>query len=235
MTVPAPDVRPGARAGDGDIFAAVRGVADAVLYEGYSLYPYRASAPKNLMRWQFGVLVPPDYQDTAEPSSQLTECVVEGDDDTRMRLAVRFLHLQARTVEARGGDGAFVTAERLDTDDGEAISWDEGVEHVVELEARLGDLLAAAQTEAFCVEGSREEETLRHGGAEVGRFVRVRHPLDGVVEMSARRAAADRPAFVVRVVVENRTPWERPGVPRSEAMQASFVGVHTMMAVEDGA
>ena len=36
-------------------------VADAVLYEGYVLYPYRASAPKNQVRWQFGVLAPPPY------------------------------------------------------------------------------------------------------------------------------------------------------------------------------
>ena len=38
-------------------------VADAVLYEGYVLYPYRASAQKNQLRWQFGVLVPPAYAD----------------------------------------------------------------------------------------------------------------------------------------------------------------------------
>ena len=37
----------------------VRRVADAVLYEGYILYPYRASAQKNRSRWQFGVLMPP--------------------------------------------------------------------------------------------------------------------------------------------------------------------------------
>ena len=37
-----------------------RAVADAVLYEGYVLYPYRASAPKNQVRWQWGVLMPPD-------------------------------------------------------------------------------------------------------------------------------------------------------------------------------
>ena len=36
-----------------------RAVADAVLYEGYLLYPYRASAAKNRSRWQFGVLGPP--------------------------------------------------------------------------------------------------------------------------------------------------------------------------------
>ena len=37
----------------------VRAVADAVLYEGYLLYPYRASSAKNQSRWQFGVLGPP--------------------------------------------------------------------------------------------------------------------------------------------------------------------------------
>jgi len=36
-----------------------RTVADAVLYEGYLLYPYRASSGKNRTRWQFGVLGPP--------------------------------------------------------------------------------------------------------------------------------------------------------------------------------
>jgi len=29
-----------------------RQIADAVLYEGYLLYPYRASARKNQIRWQ---------------------------------------------------------------------------------------------------------------------------------------------------------------------------------------
>ena len=36
----------------------VAAVADAVLFEGYLLYPYRASAQKNQLRWQFGVLTP---------------------------------------------------------------------------------------------------------------------------------------------------------------------------------
>ena len=37
-----------------------RTIADAILYEGYILYPYRASHGKNRsqVRWQFGVLVP---------------------------------------------------------------------------------------------------------------------------------------------------------------------------------
>ena len=40
-----------------------RAVADAVLYEGYLLYPYRASSRKNQCRWQFGVLGPPGAAD----------------------------------------------------------------------------------------------------------------------------------------------------------------------------
>jgi hypothetical protein len=49
----------------------VRRVADAVLYEGYILYPYRASAQKNRSRWQFGVLMPPGYAAT-DPSESTT-------------------------------------------------------------------------------------------------------------------------------------------------------------------
>ena len=38
---------------------SVRAVADAVLYEGYLLYPYRATSDRNRSRWQFGVIGPP--------------------------------------------------------------------------------------------------------------------------------------------------------------------------------
>ena len=46
---------------------AVRSIADAVLYEGYILYPYRASSQKNQSRWQFGVVMAPGYAAT-DPS-----------------------------------------------------------------------------------------------------------------------------------------------------------------------
>ena len=43
------------------------------------LYPYRASARKNQLRWQFGVLVPPRQAelDASERSSVRTECIVD--------------------------------------------------------------------------------------------------------------------------------------------------------------
>ena len=36
----------------------VRRIADAVLYEGYMLWPYRRSALKNQRRWTFGGVYP---------------------------------------------------------------------------------------------------------------------------------------------------------------------------------
>ena len=43
--------------------SAVEKIANAVLYEGYLLYPYRPSAVKNRQRFNFGVLYPREYCD----------------------------------------------------------------------------------------------------------------------------------------------------------------------------
>ena len=36
----------------------IREIADAILYEGYLLYPYRHSSIKNRQRWMFGIISP---------------------------------------------------------------------------------------------------------------------------------------------------------------------------------
>ena len=62
-----------------DRFEAARAVADAVLYEGYVLYPYRASSRKNQVRFQWGVLAPRAYSeaDGSERWSARTECLAD--------------------------------------------------------------------------------------------------------------------------------------------------------------
>jgi hypothetical protein len=54
----------------------VRAIADAVLYEGFLLFPYSNRALKNQARWQFGVLMPGGYADTSEPTSLQSQMVV---------------------------------------------------------------------------------------------------------------------------------------------------------------
>ena len=78
--------------------AAVEKVADAVLYEGYVLYPYRASAAKNRQRWNFGGLFPKAYSEAQRGSdawTMQTECLVEGDAPT-VDIKVRFLQVTIR-------------------------------------------------------------------------------------------------------------------------------------------
>src|SRR3954453_23394395 len=73
----------------------IAAVADAVLFEGYLLYPYRASAQKNRLRWQFGVLTP--SSDGTEPTRSRTEVLLEPKPNCRLRSRLRSLQLQART------------------------------------------------------------------------------------------------------------------------------------------
>jgi hypothetical protein len=42
----------------------VREIADAVLYEGYVLWPYRRSAMKNHQRWTFGGVHPSGWSES---------------------------------------------------------------------------------------------------------------------------------------------------------------------------
>jgi hypothetical protein len=68
-------------------FQPVEKIANAVLYEGYMLYPYTASSVKNQQRWNFGVLAP-QGDDTSEMQ---TEVLVEGDSEPAFQARVRFL------------------------------------------------------------------------------------------------------------------------------------------------
>jgi hypothetical protein len=71
-------------------------IANAVLYEGYVLYPYRASSVKNQRRFNFGVLVPQSYsqlQSGTESASMRTECLICGGPGTTLDVRVRFLQV----------------------------------------------------------------------------------------------------------------------------------------------
>jgi hypothetical protein len=65
----------------------VEKIANAVLYEGYMLYPYTASSLKNQQRWNFGVLYPVGF----ESSAMQTECLVEVGENCVVETRVRFL------------------------------------------------------------------------------------------------------------------------------------------------
>ena len=89
--------------------AMVEKIADAVLYEGYLLYPYRSSAVKNQQRFNFGVLYPREYcefQAGSEAWEMKTECLVLGHASASVEVKVRFLQMSVAREIAAGRPGA---------------------------------------------------------------------------------------------------------------------------------
>jgi hypothetical protein len=183
---------------------SVRKIADAVLYEGYILYPYRASAQKNRSRWQFGVLMAPGYAaaDPSERSFSQAECVLEHTGRPVVRVILRFLQVQRRSA----GDE----------------TWDEAVEREVEVSAALpGD----GVRQEFAVEGGEDRE---------GDVVRRREPLAGAVSVRAVEVPGPWRAVRLQVRVENRTELGSGPEHRADALPSALVAAHTIITVSGG-
>jgi len=202
---------------------SARALADAVLYEGYVLYPYRASAEKNRVRWLWGVLMPADAvaADPSERSGNRTDVVVDGRAPT-LRVTVRFLQVQQRHVE----DPAGRRVDRLEVGDTAYLAWDEAREQELALDVPLPDGLETTLE----VPGGTTIEQL-DGGA--GRLVRVREPLEMRLEVTAERPVSPYPVTLVSVRVSNLTgPPEQPQHERAAWLRRALVACHLLLETD---
>lgn len=200
----------------------VRAIADAVLYEGYVLWPYRRSALKNAQRWTFGGVYPREHGD--EPCVMQTQCLLEGTDATRVSVDVRFLHVVRR--QALDRDGRPVD-ELVDAATGERhLTWDEAAERELALPPTPLGELAGGERHELAIPAGRREQRLA-GGA----LVRAWEALHGGVELRAQRLEPALYALTVRI--ENDTPWR--GGPRDELMRRTLCSTHTELDAEGGA
>ena len=158
-----------------------RAVADAVLYEGYLLYPYRANSRKNQSRWQFGVLGPQGAADTGigEDDTLSAQVLVRSSGVPSLSGMVRFLQLQHRGAERSVGD-RFERVDELTTGSTSWLSWDEAVEREITIDPfpvtslpRTLDISAPAGTDIEMLDN--------------GRLVRTRRALHGHLDISAER------------------------------------------------
>jgi hypothetical protein len=203
-------------------------VADAVLYEGYLLYPYRASSDKNRMRWQFGVLVPPGAQDAiGEHASMRAECLCEPAAGARIGVRLRFLHQRTRTVEAADGTG-FTAVAGLVCGDREYLTWDEAAEREVDLTVDAAVLLDQPVRYDFTVPAETEVEPV-----DGGRLMRRAEAVRGTLTVSA--VALDGPFGGVRLRIDvvNTTPGEASN--REAALPGAFLGAHLLLSLSSGA
>ncbi|MET0647209.1 MAG: hypothetical protein ABW208_11355 [Pyrinomonadaceae bacterium] len=236
----------------------VEKIADAVLYEGYILYPYRPSAVKNQQRWNFGALCPESYsraQGGTESWTMQTQCLAEGGGATALDVKVRFLHLSEREVCVPTADGGLRIAELRDDEIQTSIAdselqivpsleaggrlhqtWQESVERAVCLPTlNLEEVVDQPRRLAFSFPQSREVEPLRDeaGGRVAGLIVRRQQAVEGAIKVSAEREGSG--AFKITVRILNLTPLEDAcGRSRDEALMRSFVSTHTILSVRGG-
>ncbi len=193
-------------------FAAAEKIAAAVLYEGYILYPYRATSTKNVQRWNFGTLYPQQYAEAQRPTESfrlITECLIEAEAVTKLNLRVRFLQLVRRRA-------------------GTEQEWEEGIERLVEInDLELKELQSEPVRYPFAFDVTdtvtNSDKTPTGLRKISGRLeIQVAQVRDGLFKLSLE--------------VINTTPVTNASqVSRKDAMLCAFVSAHVLLGVTGGA
>jgi hypothetical protein len=196
-------------------FDAVERIADAILYEGYVLYPYRASAAKNRFRWQFGVVAPRPPHDDGEPWFTQTECLARLDrhtvtGDARLSVRVRYLRPQPTATGWLEGVPHAIDIEPIalgTLPTTRRVSLDAGVDAVVTIRANRSDRFLTFQLRLENHEPWRAEFASNRD-AMLERSLVGAHLLlgvEGAEFVSLLEPAADAEALVS--VCQNRHTW----------------------------
>jgi hydrogenase maturation protease len=236
----------------------VEKIADAVLYEGYILYPYRPSAVKNQQRWNFGALCPESYsaaQGGTESWTMQTECLIRQRPTTKLDVKVRFLHLLMREVgrvvdcglpiadcghrAIKSVTGHFSAVQSLQINGKLFQTWQEAVEREVHL---TGIDLTQSQRETFSFPETETVELLRDEGTgeTIGVIVRTQQAIEGAIEVGSSECEVRQDESLpglskITVRILNLTPFAAAEqTSRDEALLRSFVSTHTILQVQNG-
>lgn len=227
--------------------ALIDKVVNAVLYEGYILYPYRPSSKKNQVgRFTFGRVYPEVYaaaQGGREPYAMQTEFLVRDESkDAVAHVSVRFLHPLARDVGKmpqpiadlpNEGEPAFEVVPRLQVDDRLYQTWLEAVEREVIVppftlnEARHLD-------HPFNFRATRALEPIRGSDRAIAAvIVRRQAAVEGIVAIDLE--SIEQNAVKIRVRILNQTAVPNELLENQEAVTLrTFASTHTILHVEGG-
>jgi hypothetical protein len=188
----------------------VRQIANAVLYEGHVLWPYRRSSIKNRQRWTFGGVYPEAYaRSSSDRSAVQVRCLVEGDAPA-IEVEVRFLQVVHRQA-TRGP-----AWEAVDEIAG-YLTWEETTERSIEL--------GGAQSVPIDIPSARAVEHV-----EGGALVRSWERLEGRVETLLDPLGGGLHRAHVRIV--NTSDW--PGLERAGAIARTLLSAHAVLRVRGG-
>ncbi len=201
-----------------------RSVADAVLYEGYLLYPYRASSSKNQSRWQFGVVSPPDAEarGLGEASSMSMQCLIAGElnAEASFVLHVRFLQLQRRQVL----NAADESVAEIVLGGTTWMSWDEAVDREVSFTVAAADVREGVTLAVEIPDGEDLEPLVDEAGLPAGTIARRRKLIVADVRVGV---VAIGDLHRLSVDIDNRKVGE--SVDKNDAIAHSFIGTHVII------
>jgi hypothetical protein len=203
-----------------------RAIADAVLYEGYLLYPYRATSSKNQSRWQFGVVGPPGASDAGigEDDSLSAQFLIDG--DSELTLVVRFLQLQHRRAERDVGGGRFEPVDELTSGLQSWVTWDEAVERELSFGPfDLADLAQPRTVEVAVAEGTDKEDV------DGGRLIRTRAAISAELKIKVEHDFDTADLNRVSVAVRNTGA---AAADKDTAIATSLIGTHVIAEVVGG-
>jgi hypothetical protein len=218
----------------------VRQIAQAVLYEGYLLWPYRRSALKNRQRWTFGCLYPEAYAAAhqGDPSVTQTQCLLEtapvggpaGGVPGSLDVRVRFLQAVTRDVARAAGDEPSPVPE-LTVEGRRHLPGEEAVEReAAACGLALSRLLRGHRADVTIPAGRETEWLCDATGRRVGAVVRSWQELR--VRLFARAEPVGPGVLRVTTRVTNTSAWH--GEPRAETLHRTLASAHTVLHARGG-
>jgi hypothetical protein len=222
-------------------------IVDAVLYEGYILYPYRPSSKKNRQRFTFGRVYPQAYsvaQKGAEPFAIRTECLAtSGEENAQIEIDARFLQVVTREILALP-EPVLDLPKTLDTtslrvvpelkvEEQRYTTWQEAIEREAILPVRpLLSICDVSSTAPFNLPACSNLELIKNPqGSIVGLIRRRQEALAGTLEVAAERLEARLIKITARMV--NQTPIPESDFEDQDAvLMRSFASTHTVLHLE---
>ena len=221
----------------------VEKIAEAVLYEGYMLYPYRPSSVKNQQRWNFGVLYPPAWCDpgsSSDRSSMQTECLLRTESSTRLTIKVRFLHMVQRSVakidSQQPNEDILEPVSHLEVNGRVYQPWQEAVERELLYEDLDPADFSTMEPLPFSFPAGKIIESLNdEQGQPGGVIIREWQALYGAVEI--RSLSCHDEVIRITVQVDNLTECGTStldSAKRENTLLRSLVSAHTILGAENG-
>jgi hypothetical protein len=223
-------------------------IAEAVLYEGYILYPYRPSSKKNQHRFTFGRVYPEAFSITekgAEPCVMQAEClarVAEGASDGVVEVCVRFLHQMTREIGVLRAPMAELPASRepvlrivpeLRVDGKLFQTWQQATER--EIVAKPVSMRIRERRDfPFSFPPSRVTEPIRNVDKKIAAFIVLRQEtLEGAIEIATE--ALDSRIVKITARVKNLTPIPVGDLrTHDQVLARSFLSTHLILRASGG-